>query len=434
MKCLAVCILSFAWAVNAQQSAYGQCGGTTYTGPTNCVAGYACTSYNPYYYQCVPGKSAARFTSSPASSSKTTSTTSSSAIVSTQTGFPKTHGLFFNIDGVTEYYAGTNCYWCGFLTADGDVDHVFADISSSGLKIVRVWGFNDVNTIPATGTVWYQYLSATGSQINTGEYGLQRLDYVVSSAEKYGLKLIINFVNNWSDYGGIAAYVSAFGGNSSSWFTDSASQAQYRAYIEAVVSRYTTSPAILSWELANEPRCSGCDVSVIYNWASSTSQYIKSLDPNHMVTMGDEGFGPTTGGDGSYPFTTSAGGYDWQMNLGISTLDFATFHLYPQSWGTSSSWGTLWITTHAAACANASKPCLLEEFGYSDECAAVESGWQATSLSTTGMAGDMFWQYGDTLPSCNCETSQDGNTVYFNTSDWTCFVTDHIAAINALYG
>jgi mannan endo-1,4-beta-mannosidase len=203
--------------------------------------------------------SVAKTTTTSTSSVKTT-TTASSAVVSTQTGFPKTHGLFFNIDGVTEYYAGTNCYWCGFLTADGDVDHVFADISSSGLKIVRVWGFNDVNTVPATGTVWYQYLSATGSTINTGEYGLQRLDYVVSSAEKYGLKLIINFVNNWSDYGGIAAYVSAFGGNSSSWFTDSASQAQYRTYIQAVVSRYTTSPAILSWELANEPRCSGCDV------------------------------------------------------------------------------------------------------------------------------------------------------------------------------
>ena len=50
-----------------------------------------------------------------------------------------------------------------------------------------------------------------------------------------------------------------------------------------------------------------------------------------MVTMGDEGFGPTTGGDGSYPFTTSAGGYNWQTNLEIETLDFATFHLYPQS-------------------------------------------------------------------------------------------------------
>lgn len=185
------------------------------------------------------------------------STTSSG---STSTGFPKTSGLFLDIDGKAEYYAGTNCYWCGFLTADGDVDQVFADIASSGLKIVRVWGFNDVNTIPSSGTVWYQYLSASGSQINTGEYGLERLDYVVSSAESHGIKLIVNFVNNWSDYGGIAAYVAAFGGTSSTWFTDSASQAQYQAYIKAVVSRYTNSPAILSWELANEPRCSGCDV------------------------------------------------------------------------------------------------------------------------------------------------------------------------------
>lgn len=190
----------------------------------------------------------------------TTAKSSTTTSITTSTGFPKTSGLFFDIDGKAEYYAGTNCYWCGFLTADGDVDQVFADIASSGLKIVRVWGFNDVNTIPSTGTVWYQYLAETGSQINTGEYGLERLDYVVSSAESHDIKLIINFVNNWSDYGGIAAYVAAFGGNSSTWFTDSAAQAQYQTYIKAVVSRYTTSPTILAWELANEPRCSGCDV------------------------------------------------------------------------------------------------------------------------------------------------------------------------------
>ena len=33
--------------------------------------------------------------------------------------------------------------------------------------------------------------------INTGEYGLERLDYVVQSAEAHGISLIINFVNNW---------------------------------------------------------------------------------------------------------------------------------------------------------------------------------------------------------------------------------------------
>lgn len=50
-----------------------------------------------------------------------------------------------------------------------------------------------------------------------------------------------------------------------------------------------------------------------------------------MVTIGDEGFGPLTGGDGSYPYTTSAGGYTWVDNLNITTLDFGTLHLYPDS-------------------------------------------------------------------------------------------------------
>lgn len=319
-KGLVSCLSFLVAGAAAQQSAYGQCGGSSYTGSTSCTSGYTCTSQNPYYYQCVPGTASATATSATTSpktttsvvsllplelragpggggnfhfantdttivtsvsssftvkttSATTTSTTTkaptssatktfSSAASSATGAFAQTDGLLFNIDGVTEYYAGTNCYWCGFLASDEDVDTVFSHIATSGLKILRVWGFNDVNTIPSTGTVWYQYLSSSGSEINTGEYGLERLDAVVAAAETYGIKLIVNFVNNWSDYGGIAAYVAAFGGSATSWFTDSASQAQYQTYIKAVVSRYTTSTAIFSWELANEPRCSGCDTYV----------------------------------------------------------------------------------------------------------------------------------------------------------------------------
>lgn len=323
----------------AQQTPYGQCGGTGYTGLTSCTAGYTCTTQNPYYAQCVPGttsaaattsssvkttstgaslvdslhplelragpdalgkeqhkkrscggasesgsasvnaqvassqtsvvtlstssRSTAATTSSTKVSSSTASKTSTSA-VATSTGsgsgsYAKTDGVLFNIDGESKYYAGTNCYWCGFLTSDNDTDTVFSHMATAGFKIIRVWGFNDVNTIPSSGTVYYQYLSASGSTINTGADGLERLDAVVAAAEKYDLKLIINFVNNWSDYGGIAAYVAAFGGSATSWFTDSASQAQYQTYIKAVVSRYETSTAVFAWELANEPRCSGCD-------------------------------------------------------------------------------------------------------------------------------------------------------------------------------
>jgi mannan endo-1,4-beta-mannosidase len=244
------------------------------------------------------------------------------------TGFPKAVGTKFNIDGSTNYFAGTNSYWIGFLTYNPDVDMALDHMKASGLKILRVWGFNDVNTVPGSGTVYYQHLSASGSTINTGAEGLGRLDYVVSAAEARGIKLIINFVNNWDDYGGIAAYVAAFGGTHQTWFTNTAAQAQYRKYIAAVVARYKESPAVFAWELANEPRCNGCDTGVIYNWAKSTSEYIKSLDANHMVTLGDEGFGLE--GDGSYPYQYGEG-VDWVKNLGIPTIDFGTFHLYPSS-------------------------------------------------------------------------------------------------------
>lgn len=362
--------------------------------------------------------------------STTTSSTASTTTTAVSTGtFSKTSGTLFNIDGVTKYYAGTNSYWIGFLTDNADVDLVMSHLQSSGLKILRVWGFNDVTSIPSSGTVYYQYLSSSGSTINTGADGLERLDYVVQSAAAHDIKLIINFVNNWSDYGGMAAYVTVFGGSQTTWYTNTDAQTQYQAYIAAVVARYKTSTAVFAWELANEPRCTGCDSSIIYDWAKSTSAYIKSLDSNHMVTIGDEGFDPSVG-DGSYPYSISAGGYSFSANLNISTLDFGTFHMYPDSWGVSDGqWALDWISAHGAVCVAANKPCLLEEYGVTYNHTQIEAPWQTQALDTAGVAGDMFWQLGDTLSTG--ETSDDGNTIYYGSSDWTVLVTDHIEAINA---
>jgi mannan endo-1,4-beta-mannosidase len=257
-----------------------------------------------------------------------------SALPSTHTSvaraasFATTNGTRFVIDGQTGYFAGTNSYWIGFLTNNKDVDLVMDHISQSGLKILRVWGFNDVTKKPGSGTVWFQMLSSSGSQINTGSDGLQRLDYVVKSAESRGVKLIINFVNNWDDYGGMSAYVSAFGGSKETWYTNSKAQTQYRKYISTLVPRYQNSTAIFAWELANEPRCKGCSTDVIYQWATNTSAYIRSLDPNHMITLGDEGFGLP--GNTTYPYGTSEG-VDFVKNLGVKDLDFGTIHMYPQS-------------------------------------------------------------------------------------------------------
>ncbi|KAK0641757.1 glycoside hydrolase superfamily [Cercophora newfieldiana] len=337
------------------------------------------------------------------------------------------NGTRFSIDGVTKYFAGTNSYWISFLTNDADVDLAMGNIAKSGLKILRVWGFNDVNTRPSG--VWYQQLSSSGSQINTGANGLQRLDAVVKSADKNGVKLIINFVNYWDDYGGMKAYVTAFGGSKETWYTNQRAQEQYKKYIAAVVSRYKSSNAIFAWELANEPRCKGCNTDVIFKWASETSAYVRSLDPEHMITLGDEGFGIP--GASSYPYGYSEG-VDFVKNLGVKDLDFGTFHMYPDSWGVQNSFGPGWIRDHAAACKKAGKPCLLEEYGTTSNHCTEEKPWQQASraLFADGMGGDAFWQWGDRLSSG--QTHNDGHTIYYGSSDATCLITDHIRAINAL--
>ncbi|KKK19644.1 hypothetical protein P175DRAFT_0492671 [Aspergillus ochraceoroseus IBT 24754] len=352
--------------------------------------------------------------------------------MTTRTGsgsFPTTSGVQFVIDGEAGYFPGSNSYWIGFLTNDRDVDLVFDHMRESGLRVLRVWGFNDVNAVPSAGTVYFQLHQNGKSTINTGKDGLQRLDYVVQSAEKRGVKLIINFVNYWNDYGGMNAYVQAYGGSSNAdFYASDKMQAAYRAYINAVVSRYIDSPAVFAWELANEPRCKGCNTTVLHDWIARTSQYIKSLDSKHMVCIGDEGFGLDTGSDGSYPYGYSEGS-DFAKGLSIDTIDFGTFHLYPGSWGTTNDWGNGWVASHGAACEAAGKPCLFEEYGVTSNHCAVETPWQTSALNTTAVSADLYWQYGDTLSTG--KSPDDGNTFYYGTEAFECLVTDHVAAINA---
>ena len=125
------------------------------------------------------------------------------------------------------------------------------------------------------------------------------------------------------------AYMKFYGGSKNAdWYKSENYQKQYQKYIKAVVSRYANSSAIFAWQLAIEPRCNGCDTKVITEWALRTSKYIKSLDKNRMVAMGDEGFGLPD--DSSYQYTFGEG-VNFVDNLKIPDLDFGTLHLYPES-------------------------------------------------------------------------------------------------------
>ncbi|KAH8717052.1 glycoside hydrolase superfamily [Phaeosphaeriaceae sp. PMI808] len=345
--------------------------------------------------------------------------------------FPKADGTKFNIDGVTKYYAGTNSYWIPFLTNDSDVNTIMSHVEASGQRILRVWGFNDVTSKPSPGTVYFQLFSGTSATVNTGPDGLQRLDAVVKAAEKHNVKLIINFVNNWGDFGGMQAYFSACGvKDNAAWYQADRCQAIYQNYVKEVVGRYRDSNAIFAWELANEPRCRFCNTNILTNWIRKSSDYIRSLDANRMIAIGDEGFG--MGGSLLYPYTHLEG-IEWESNLALPNISFGTFHMYPAQWVVFNSFGDGWIKAHAKICQKLNKPCMLEEYGVTnkgDHC-PVESGWQKTSLSLkdTGMASDLFWQLGDTVPSTGLLTHDDGHTIYYGSSDWTCLVDNHIKRI-----
>ena len=50
---------------------------------------------------------------------------------------------------------------------------------------------------------------------------------------------------------------------------------------------YGSDPTIASWNLINEPRCAalGCNAE-IQSWIATMAPYLKTLDPNHLVTVG----------------------------------------------------------------------------------------------------------------------------------------------------
>jgi len=100
------------------------------------------------------------------------------------------------------------------MATDYDIDLTFHDIATIAFKVVRTWAFNDVPSKPSSGTYFqvlfyrcfffiFVYLGRKILQngkatINEGSDGLQRLDKVVDTAKKYGVKVLLTLTNNWN--------------------------------------------------------------------------------------------------------------------------------------------------------------------------------------------------------------------------------------------
>ena len=110
-------------------------------------------------------------------------------------------------------------------------------------------------------------------------------------------------------------------------------------------------------------------------WIEEMAKYVKRLDPNHMLSTGEEGFydmGDARGSARVNPEVwASTTGQDFIANHAVPEIDFAVAHLWPDNWGVftlGSSLGAAfteeWIRAHTRDATRVlRKPFVLEEFG-----------------------------------------------------------------------
>ncbi|KAJ7038094.1 glycoside hydrolase [Mycena alexandri] len=338
-------------------------------------------------------------------------------------GFVTTRGAEFELDGSPFAFVGANSYWLPLLTSAEDVEATFQEMNKAGIKVLRTWGFNAINASELAGALqsgltYYQVWNNTDWTLNDGPQGLQRLDNVLEVALKYDIRVILAFTNNWVGYGGMELYINHITGAPTHdvFYTDPKIIASYQRYVKTIVNRYKGSPAIFAWEMMNEARCLGdlpagpaCvpGSGTLATWYKEQSDFIRSLDPHHLITTGGEGHffwktqDPVFSTD--YNFNGQAG-EDFDFDLTLPNIDFATYHMYPQTWypqldfpGSNFSveaWGLFWIDAHANAAKKAGKPLILEEFGITGLAnrTKIYPTWVNRALDTKH--GILPWQFG----------------------------------------
>jgi mannan endo-1,4-beta-mannosidase len=351
--------------------------------------------------------------------------------------FIRTNGKHFEKDGEPYYFLGTN-FWYGInLASDGpggDRDRLLRELDR-----FKVLGINNLRIMGASeGPDSEPWRMKPALQSQAGVYNeelLNGLDFLLSEMAKRNLHAVVCLNNFWAWSGGMAQYVNwvtdkpipyhhpVDGGwtkyslYTSQFYKLKKAKELYWAHIEKLINRknsitgivYKDDPTIMAWQLANEPR--GMFRPRKYRkWIKETAALIKSLDTNHLVSIGSEGNTP-------YPI-----GNHFYKDHKDKNIDYLTFHIWIQNWqwydpvmaekSFSGAYNKAknYLEKHLAIADRLGKPVVLEEFGSArdnnDHGANATSEWRdryfemmfelvyEKAEAETAMAGCNFWAWG----------------------------------------
>lgn len=359
-----------------------------------------------------------------------------------KSGFVSREGIHFKLNGETYRYVGANIWYGAYLGATaafGDRARLVKeldDLKALGVANLRVLGSSELS--PLINSLDPAFSNKPGdynTQLLTG------LDFLLAEMGKRDMKAVLYLTNFWEWSGGMVTYQYwTNGGNyinmgdpahpwpqfadfSAQFYSSGAAKQAYYDYVKMLVERtnsitgqvYKDDTAIMAWQLSNEPRPGGSDAAVLknapdyYGWINDTAALIRSLDGNHLVSLGHEGL-------------MGANGHEDIVVKAHEHIDYLTAHIWPQNW----SWvdpkdlgGTFdagaakvqdYIQAHIRIARSLDKPLVFEEFGFPRDNVVYDPGTPTTYKdkfygliyaavedaikSDTPCAGSNFWAWG----------------------------------------
>ena len=342
--------------------------------------------------------------------------------------------------GKPYYYVGTNYWYGGLIAADPDkkrgIERVRRDLDflkKNGIRNLRLLGAAE-----GTGPINNVIRVGKPFQSQQGVFedsALDGLDIVLDEMAKRNMKAVIYVSNNWEWSGGFQQYLIWNDVISKEWLTrkpdwDTLRDLVSKFYTCALCKysyarqaarlvrrinringkRYRNDPTIMAWQIANEPRPMRPHAIEAYKqWIAETAKQFKLIDPNHLVSIGHEGW------------VGSEGMEVYEQIHADPNVGYLTIHIWPKNWAWFAN-GRMaeeydkfrdetlkYINDHAAIATKLGKPLVIEEFGLprdgqSFDTAAttkIRDRYYSEVLSVVrsnlGIAGANFWAFGGNI-------------------------------------
>lgn len=310
------------------------------------------------------------------------------------TGFVTRKGKSLFLGGKPYRFAGANIWYGAYLGADA----AYGNRARLGRELDRLkaLGITNLRILASAEEGRLRNSIKPGFRTKAGwnETLFTGLDYCMAEVAKRGMKAVLYLTNFWEWSGGMMTYLDyttgsiidmgdpahpwpAFADRNAGFYRNADAIAMYHDHVRYLVSRtnsvtgklYCDDPAIMAWQLCNEPRPGGSDAVIAkslpdyYAWISSTAKLIRSIDSNHLVSLGHEG-------------TIAANGREDVFIDAHADIDYVTAHIWPLNWGwvngkdLAGTWtaGSRkvqdYLDTHVRLANAIGKPLVIEEFGF----------------------------------------------------------------------